>query len=119
MTWNLTDPTRTLDRVLVVEGLAIWNYDYRLDRVVSFSHESHGQRWWNCEHGLFDASRMWVRHPDTGQPAADVNENKAHACGMCDGPLAYDGIDGGYHGWTCKRCGYGHTSKDCCQGTSR
>jgi len=69
MTWNLTDPTRTLDRVTVVEGLAIWNYNLDRDRVVSFLRESHGQRWWNTERGMFDASRMWVRHPNTGEPA--------------------------------------------------
>lgn len=66
MTWNQDDPTRTLDRVEVVPGLCIWNYNLDLDMVIAFDHKSHGQNWWRTERGVFDAQRMWVRHPVTG-----------------------------------------------------
>ena len=72
MTYNLTDPTRTLDRHTVKPGLAIWNYNLDVDEVVEFDHESHGQRWWRTKRGCFDASRMWVIHPGTGQRAEDA-----------------------------------------------
>ena len=49
------------------------------------------------------------------EPTDSINENNGHACGMCDGPLRYDGEEGGFWVWTCKSCGYTHTSKDCCQ----
>ena len=39
----------------------------------------------------------------------------AHDCGMCGGPLRFDGMDGDIPGWKCDRCGWLHTSKDCCQ----
>jgi len=72
MTWNLDDNTRTLDRVVIEPGLAVWNYNYDLDRVVAFDHDSHGQRWWKTERGTFDSSRLWARHPETRQPAEDA-----------------------------------------------
>ena len=40
-----------------------------------------------------------------------------HDCGLCDGPLAYDGTTGGYDTWVCTdpECGWWHISKDCCE----
>lgn len=39
-----------------------------------------------------------------------------HDCGLCDGPLVFDGLDSdGLPGWRCNSCGWVHTSKDCCE----
>lgn len=37
-----------------------------------------------------------------------------HACGICDGPLAWAGSEGPYDAWRCAACGWDHLSKDCC-----
>src|SRR5262249_35066285 len=37
-----------------------------------------------------------------------------HACGLCDGPLQFDGMSGEYATFTCTRCGHWHIATDCC-----
>lgn len=69
----------TEDGVRIVPGLGVWNLDLRRDRVLGVHHVEdeliHGRAtgrcvtWWTTEHGLFDGSRMVVRHPRTGEPA--------------------------------------------------
>jgi len=87
--WNLTDPSKTLDGVTVAPGLYVWDYDLRRGIVLEVEYTEplrEGQKapvtWWKVrqvnEDGtpgertkMFDASRMWARHPSTGKPAAD------------------------------------------------
>ena len=38
-----------------------------------------------------------------------------HTCGMCDGLLRFDHMDGPVPSWTCEACGAWHTAKDCCE----
>lgn len=45
----------------------------------------------------------------------DPKESPKHKCGMCNGPLLYDGVRGGYKTWRCSVCFWLHTSKDCCE----
>ena len=72
---------RTADGVLITPGLRVWNNDMTRDRVLQVAHVEdelvHGQptgrtvTWWTTELGLFDGSRMVVRHPRTGEAAGD------------------------------------------------
>lgn len=38
-----------------------------------------------------------------------------HDCGMCDGVLTFDGMDGPYPTYRCIGCGWWHIAKDCCE----
>jgi len=70
--------THTLDGVEVVPGLKVWDYDLRRRIAAApVSHtESNGDQWWimiDPETGrrgsIMNPSRMWVRHPSTGERA--------------------------------------------------
>jgi hypothetical protein len=66
MTWNLTDPTRTLDRALIVPGLAVWDYNMHATTVAREDNDG----WWFMADGCYMShDRMWVRHPVTDEPA--------------------------------------------------
>lgn len=77
MAWTISF-THTLDGVEVVPGLRVWDYDLRR-RVVDQPRpykEGNGDQWWDMtdpETGrrgsMMNASRMWARHPSTGEPA--------------------------------------------------
>lgn len=74
--------THTLDGVEVVPGLLVWDYDLRPRRVVQ-RHDTYRvslglppeeDPWWEMEDPVtgtrgsdMNCSRMWVRHPSTGQ----------------------------------------------------
>lgn len=45
---------------------------------------------------------------------SDTTPTPAHKCGMCDGPLRFDGREDGYATWICSACGWWHISADCC-----
>lgn len=38
-----------------------------------------------------------------------------HDCPMCDGPMTFDQLEGGYPSWVCDHCGRWHIAKDCCE----
>lgn len=71
--------SKTIDGTEVQPGMQVWNYNLERDTVRSISHtEADAQQgvptgrtttWWNTDKGLFDGSRMWVRHPSTGERA--------------------------------------------------
>lgn len=46
-----------------------------------------------------------------------TTKQATHACGLCDGPLVYDGDCGGHDTWLCadSECGWWHISIDCCE----
>jgi len=74
--------TGTLDGALVVEGMRVWDYDLR-PRIVGkiryregTSLDGDGDPWYRMidpvtgnEGSDMNPSRMWFRHPTTGQPA--------------------------------------------------
>jgi len=70
--------THTLDGVEVVPGLRVWDYDLRR-RVVGevSSREADGDPWYvmravdapDLRGSDMNPSRMWVRHPSTGEVA--------------------------------------------------
>ena len=75
--WKISH-THTLDGVLVEPGLRAWDYDLRrviVDKARPYK-EGNGDQWWDTiyvetgERGhMMNPSRLWVRHPSTGEPA--------------------------------------------------
>jgi hypothetical protein len=76
---------KTLDGHVVTEGMKVWDYNLRVSVVRTDTYwrrctdnpdapyaGCEGDHWFDCSGGYFNASRMWVRHPSTGQSAADA-----------------------------------------------
>ena len=68
----------TIDGVPVTLGMRVWDYDLRPVTVVEVEHlDPHTGAWWyRCQRTagqgpghMFDAKRMWHRHPSTGRTA--------------------------------------------------
>ena len=65
-----TTTSHTIDGHPVTEGLLVWDYNLRPARVIGVDHTANdGTVWWETDTGMFDGSRMWVRHPSTRQQA--------------------------------------------------
>lgn len=77
---------KTIDGVLVTPGLWVWDYNLRLSQVQSDNYASavrgctamgatfdgcRSDHWFNTTGGLFNGSRMWVRHPADGRVAQE------------------------------------------------
>lgn len=70
------------------------------------------------EPGTPDAERhdQYFPRGATARVTFQLAKTAPHGCGMCNGPLVYDGVDFlGFDNWHCTRCSWGHTSRDCCQ----
>lgn len=78
---------RTLDGVLITDGLPVWDYDLCLG-TVDFAETSlgsltgmngpHWDGWFRVKranragHSLMNGARLWAQHPHTNQPAKDA-----------------------------------------------
>jgi hypothetical protein len=69
--------THTLDGVEVRPGLRVWDYNLRRAIVVAlqpYQNPAEGD-WWDMQDvdgnpsSMMNCSRMWVRHPSTGERA--------------------------------------------------
>jgi hypothetical protein len=75
--------TTTLDGVLITRNLVVWDYNLRLS-VITEDKDMYrcpdycaGDHWFDTTSGhYFNGSRMWVRHPISGQPAAEAYSGK-------------------------------------------
>jgi hypothetical protein len=65
----------TEDRVLIVPGLVVLDYNWRVGQVLpELPHESHGVHWFRLTTGSFDGTRMTTRHPKgNGQPLTEAD----------------------------------------------
>ena len=67
--------------------------------------------------GVMIYAPSWAKLADGLEAAARLARaavQAPHDCGLCDGPLSFDGIEDGHRTWECTRCGWLHTSRDCC-----
>ena len=65
----------TEDRVLIVPGLVVLDYNWRVGQVTDkMPHESHGVYWFELTTGSFDGTRMTTRHPKgNGKPLTEAD----------------------------------------------
>jgi len=65
----------TEDRVLIVPGLVVLDYNWRVGQVTDeLPHESHGVYWFRLTTGTFDGTRMTTRHPKgNGKPLTEAD----------------------------------------------
>lgn len=60
---------KTIDGIIVTKGMRVWDYNLRQSTVTDRRPfiDNQCKAWFNTDHGQFDGSRMWVRHPTTGR----------------------------------------------------
>lgn len=66
---------RTVDRVTITDGLAVWDYNLTPGRVIMSTMD--GEGWFNVytingDRSLMNGERVITRHPSTGQSAAEA-----------------------------------------------